>query len=141
MTFLQSTLTDCQLVSLPKEHNRAGNLTALNSSKDLSFDIKRVYYTYDIPSGASRGGHAHRQLYQYVIAACGSFDVLLDDGTNQKTVRLNRPDVALLIVPGIWRELHDFSSGAVCLVLASELYQADDYLEEYEDFKRQKGCR
>ncbi|MDD3160538.1 MAG: FdtA/QdtA family cupin domain-containing protein [Bacteroidales bacterium] len=141
MSFLHSSLDDCRLITLPKEHNRAGNLTALNSSKDLSFDIKRVYYTYDIPSGASRGGHAHLALFQYVIAACGSFEVLLDDGTNQKTVRLNRPDVALLIVPGIWRELHDFSSGAVCLVLASELYQADDYLEEYEVFKNRKLCK
>ena len=110
--------------------------------KNISFDIKRIYYLYDIPGGGSRGGHAHRELRQLIIAASSSFNVLLDDGVNKKIVTLNRPDYALLIVPGIWRELFEFSSGSICLVMASHKYDENDYIRNYEDFiaiKHQNG--
>lgn len=138
---LHSTVYDCNIFELPKNHNRAGNLTALNNGVEIPFDVRRVYYTYDIPSGVMRGGHAHRNLHQYLIAASSSFDVLLDDGRNKKLVHLDRPNFALQIVPGIWRELLNFSSGAVCLVLASEGYQEDDYLRSYTDFIAFKSCK
>ena len=136
-----STVYNCNVFELPKEHNRAGNLTALNNGMEIPFDVKRVYYTYDIPSGATRGGHSHKKLYQYLIAASSSFDVLLDDGKNKKIVHLDRPNFALQIVPGIWRELLNFSSGAVCLVLASEGYEEEDYVREYADFIRLKSWK
>lgn len=136
-----STVYQCNVFELPKIHNPAGNLTALNNSSDVPFEVKRVYYTYDIPSGATRGGHAHRELQQYLLAATGSFDVLLDDGRNRKIIHLDRPNFALSIVPGIWRELINFSSGAVCLVLASEKYDEADYIREYPDFLKLKSCR
>lgn len=136
-----TTVYDCNVFELPKEHNRAGNLTALNNGVDIPFDVKRVYYTYDIPSGTTRGGHAHKELCQYLIAASSSFDVLLDDGRNKKIVHLDRPNYALQIVPGIWRELINFSSGAICMVLASERYDEGDYLREYKDFIRFKSWK
>lgn len=136
-----ATVHQCHVFELPKVHNRAGNLTALNNGTDVPFDVKRVYYTYDIPSGATRGGHAHRALQQYLVAASSSFDVLLDDGRNRKLVHLDRPNYALHIVPGIWRELINFSSGAVCMVLASEVYDETDYLRSYDDFLTYKSCR
>lgn len=129
-----STVYNCNVFELPKEHNRAGNLTALNNGLEVPFDVKRVYYTYDIPSGVTRGGHAHKKLYQYLIAASSSFDVLLDDGHSKKIVHLDRPNFALQIVPGIWRELLNFSSGAICMVLASERYEEEDYMRKYDDF-------
>ena len=106
----------------------------VENNKNIPFSIKRVYYLYDIPGGESRGGHAHKELYQLMIAVSGSFDVLLDDGSNRKIVKLNRPNYGLLIVPGIWRELFEFSSGAVCLVLASEVYKEEDYIRDYSSF-------
>lgn len=136
-----TTVYDCNVFELPKEHNRAGNLTALNNGVEVPFDVKRVYYTYDIPSGATRGGHAHRKLCQYLVAASSSFDVLLDDGKNKKLIHLDRPNFALQIVPGIWRELLNFSSGAVCMVLASEKYEEGDYIREYKGFKEFKSCK
>jgi len=142
ISYLQSsTIYNCNVFELPKIHNRAGNLTALNGKIELPFNIKRIYYTYDIPSGATRGGHAHKNLYQYLIAASSSFDVLLDDGYNKKIVHLDRPNYALLIAPGIWRELLNFSSGAICMVLASEKYEEDDYIRDYTDFLSYKSCR
>lgn len=102
-------------------------------------EIRRVYYLYDVPGGASRGGHAHRDLHQILVAAGGSFDVLLDDGRNRRTVMLNRPYHALHIVPGIWRELSNFSSGSICLVLASAVYEESDYLRNYESFRSLKS--
>ena len=101
---------------------------------NIPFEVKRVYYLYDIPGGAERGGHAHKNLQQLIIAASGSFTVVLDDGKTKRSVSLNRPYQGLLIVPGIWRELVDFSSGAICLVLASEKYDESDYIREYNDF-------
>jgi len=107
--------------------------------KNLPFEVRRTYYLYDIPGGESRGGHAHKELYQLIIAAGGSFDVLLDDGENKKVVTLNRPYFGLLVVPGIWRELLEFSSGAICLVLASHKYEESDYIREYAQFMEFKG--
>ena len=125
---------ECAILPLPKIHNRAGNITIVEGNTQIPFEVKRVYYLYDIPSGEDRGGHAHKELYQLIIAASGSFNVLLDDGTNKKIVTLNRPDYGLMIVPGIWRELMEFSSGAICLVLASHGYDEEDYLRDYQSF-------
>lgn len=130
-----SSVYDCSIVHLPKVHNEAGNLTALENHKNIPFNIKRVYYLYDVPGGAERGGHGHKNLQQFIIALSGSFDVLIDDGTNKKIVHLDRPYIGLHINPGIWRELLNFSSGAICLVLASEKYDELDYLRNYETFK------
>jgi hypothetical protein len=131
---MKSSVFDCVILPLNKIHNRAGNITIVEGEKNVPFPVKRVYYLYDIPGGEGRGGHAHKALMQLIVAASGSFDVLLDDGTNKKIVTLNRPDYGLMVVPGIWRELLEFSSGAVCLVLASEKYGAEDYIRDYVDF-------
>ena len=133
-----SRIDDCELRNLPRFVNTAGNLTALENRITLPFDIKRVYYLYDIPGGAERGGHAHKELEQYVVAASGAFSVLLDDGFSKKTIMLNNPFTALHIVPGIWRELKEFSSGAICLVLASMPYAEDDYIRNYTKFLESK---
>lgn len=129
-----SKVFDCHIMSLSKVKNRAGNITVVENNVHLPFEVKRVYYLYDVPGGAERGGHAHKGLYQLIVAASGSFDVMLDDGTNKKVITLNQPYRGLLIVPGIWRELNNFSSGSVCLVLASELYQESDYIRNYNEF-------
>jgi hypothetical protein len=133
-----SNIYNCSVIHLPKIENRAGNITPLENMKTIPFEIKRVYYLYDVPGGAERGGHAHKILHQYIIAASGAFDVLINDGVNKKVVSLNRPYFALHIVPGIWREIVNFSSGAICLVLASEFYSKNDYIREYTDFIRFK---
>ena len=119
---LKNKVTDCKIMDLSKIGDRSGNLTIISTNIDIPFEIKRIYYLYDIPSGESRGGHAHKNLYQLIVSASGSFDVSLDDGSNKRTIILNRPDIGLLIVPGIWRELVNFSSGSTCLVLASLFY-------------------
>lgn len=129
--FTKSGIDNCKVIDLPKIHNRAGNITALNNSIDLPFEVKRVYYLYDVPGGAERGGHAHKKLYQLIIAASGSFDVTLNDGFERKTLNLNHPDKGLLVKPGIWREITNFSSGSICLVLASELFDEDDYIRDF----------
>ncbi|MDR0866635.1 MAG: FdtA/QdtA family cupin domain-containing protein [Candidatus Symbiothrix sp.] len=134
----ESTIYNCTIFTLPKTHNRAGNITALNNSIDLPFDVRRVYYLYDIPGGEVRGGHAHKELQQLIVAVSGSFDVTLDDGHNKKTVTLNRPNFGLHVIPGIWRDLSNFSSGAVCLVLASHVYDENDYIRDYHQFKEGK---
>jgi hypothetical protein len=121
---------------LPKIHNEAGNLTALEYDKGIPFSIKRVYYLYDVPGGAERGGHGHKNLHQFIISLSGSFDILIDDGVEKKMIHLDRPYIGLHIIPGIWRELINFSSGAICLVLASEKYTESDYLRDYETFKQ-----
>ena len=125
---------DCVILPLNKIHNRSGNITIVEGNNDVPFDIKRIYYLYDIPGGEDRGGHAHKVLRQLIVASSGSFNVLLDDGINKKIVTLNRPDYGLFIVPGIWRELNEFSSGAICLVIASELYDNNDYIKTHKDF-------
>ncbi len=135
MRSLTSTVDDCTVNQLPRVHNRAGNLTSLNNGNEIPFDIRRVYYLYDVPAGAERGGHAHRRLYQYIVAASGSFDIVIDDGADRRVIRLDRPDKALLIVPGIWRELINFSGGAICMVLASHKYDEADYIRDYHEFK------
>jgi dTDP-4-dehydrorhamnose 3,5-epimerase-like enzyme len=126
---------NCNIVQLPKVHNRAGNLTALENNINIPFDVKRIYYLYDVPGGVERGGHAHKELQQFIMAVSGSFEVLIDDGTNRKIVNLDRPYIGLHITPGIWRELLNFSSGSICLVLASEKYDENDYIREYKEFK------
>ena len=132
---MKSSVYDCVIVPLSKVHNRAGNITIVEGKGNIPFDIKRIYYLYDIPGGEDRGGHAHKELYQLIIAASGSFNVLLDDSQNKKIITLNRPDYGLLVVPGIWRELFEFSSGAICLVLASQVYFESDYIREYDEYK------
>ncbi|MFY7665399.1 MULTISPECIES: sugar 3,4-ketoisomerase [Flavobacterium] len=120
-------------LELPKIENALGNIAVIEKDT-LPFAVKRVYYLYDIPSSAKRGGHAHLNLQQVLIAISGSFDVVLDDGSRRQTITLNKPDRGLLITTKIWRELENFSSGAVCLVLASEEFSEDDYIRDYDDF-------
>lgn len=129
-----TTIYDCQVIDLGKCHQIKGNITVIENTVDVPFSVKRVYYLYDVPGGETRGGHAHKELRQLIVAASGSFSVVLDDGKGKKTVTLNRPYQGLLVVPGIWRELEDFSSGSVCLVLASEKYDEEDYVRDYKDF-------
>jgi len=138
---VNSSVLNCNIIELPKIHNRAGNITALNNNIDLPFSVSRVYYLFDIPGGETRGGHAHKELQQLLIAASGSFDVIIDDGNNKKEINLNRPYFGLYIVPGIWRELVNFSSGSICLVLASLKYDKDDYIFGYEHFKQLKKSK
>ena len=125
---------DCVIVDLPVIHNDAGNIAVLENGTSSPFDIKRIYYLYDVPMDAERGGHAHFELQQYVVAASGSFTFILDDGIQKKEVFLNDPNRALHIKPGIWREIKNFSSGSICLVLASQVYQEEDYIRDYEEF-------
>jgi len=122
-----------QIISIPKIEDRRGNLSVIENDT-IPFEIKRVYYVYDIPSGAERGGHAHKDLQQFLVALSGSFDVILNDGKEESTVTLNKPNVGLLIKSGIWRELKNFSSGAVCLVVASNVYIKDDYIRDFDEF-------
>ena len=129
-------LSKCKIIDLPKISDRRGNLTFIEENRHIPFKIKRVYYLYDVPGGESRGGHAHKYLQQFIIAASGSFDVILDDGFERKRFHLNRSYYGLYVAPMIWRELNNFSSGSVCLVLASELYDEEDYIRDYETFKR-----
>lgn len=131
---MKNSIIDCVILPLNKIHNRAGNITIIEGQRNVPFNVKRIYYLYDIPGGEIRGGHAHKELYQLVVSASGSFEVLLDDGQNKKNITLNRPDNGLLIVPGIWRELREFSSGAICLVMASHIYDENDYLRDYSKF-------
>ncbi len=126
---------DCSMIELSKHHSdRKGNLTVVQNSDTVPFDVKRVYYLYDIPGGESRGAHAHKELEQLIVAASGSFRVTLDDGNVKRSFVLNRPYQGLYVRSGIWRDLDDFSSGAVCMVLASEKYDASDYIRDYEVF-------
>lgn len=130
-----TSVYDCTIIELDKHHSdQKGNLTVTENKQTVPFSIKRVYYLYDVPGGEARGAHAHKNLYQLIVAASGSFSVTLDDGKVKRTFMLNRPYQGLLVVPGIWRDLYDFSSGAICLVLASEKFDADDYIRNYEDF-------
>jgi len=130
----KNTVFDCSLIELGRHHRDSGNITIVENNLSIPFKIRRAYYLYDIPGGESRGGHAHRNLSQLIVAASGSFDVLIFDGKVKKSFPLNRPYQGLLIVPGIWRELNNFSSGAVCLVLASLPYDEKDYIRDFEEF-------
>lgn len=134
-----NTVYDCTVVELDKHHHEKGNITVVENLKTVPFNVRRIYYLYDVPGGESRGGHAHKELSQLLVAASGSFNVTLDDGRVKRTFMLNRPYQGLYIVPGIWRELDDFSSGSVCLVLASHVYEAGDYIRDYNAFKTFKG--
>jgi hypothetical protein len=135
----ESTIYNCSVIELNRIHKRSGNITVVENLRHIPFEVRRVYYLYDVPGGGERGGHAHKELKQLIVAASGCFDVVLNDGINKKVVELNRPYYGLYIVPGIWRELINFSSGAICLVLASEKYVKEDYLREYSDFLEWKA--
>ena len=133
-----TSIYDCMLLSLPKNHQLNGNLTSITNSQEVPFDIKRIYYLYDVPGGNSRGGHAHKDLYQIMIALSGSFTVTVDDGQLKRSFLLNQPYQGLLIPPGLWRDLDNFSSGSICMVLASELYDEEDYFRDYENYAQWK---
>ena len=130
----QSTVFDCSLIQFSINHRDVGNITAIQSGMEVPFDIKRVYYLYDVPGGESRGGHGHKELRQLIVAASGSFDVIVNDGKVRRTFTLSRPNIGLLMPPGLWRELDNFSSGSICLVLASLPYDENDYLREYQTY-------
>lgn len=134
----KTSVYDCSILEIDKHHHEKGNLSVVENGTTIPFNVKRVYYLYDVPGGESRGGHAHKELKQLIVAASGSFDVKLDDGFQKRTYSINRPYQGILVVPGIWRELDNFSSGSVCLVLASTEYSVDDYIREYDDFLEYK---
>ncbi len=133
-----STIQNCKILAIPKIEDPRGNLSVIEHNV-IPFEIKRVYYLYDVPSGAERGGHSHREQQEFLVALSGSFDVILNDGKVEKTVTLNKPFEGLLITNGIWRELKNFSSGAVCLVIASDVFLEEDYIREFEDFLKSKS--
>lgn len=135
------SLVDCHQIAFPKIHDPRGNLTFVESQRHIPFEIKRVYYLYDIPAGETRAGHAHKELQQVLIAIAGSFDVLLDDGKEKKRVHLNRPFWGLYIYPLTWRVLENFSSGSVCLSIVSEFYTESDYFREYDEFLQAVGVQ
>ena len=129
-----NTIADCSLIELPKIKNRAGNITAIENNINIPFGVSRVFYLYDIPGGEDRGAHAHKECHQFLVAASGSFEVQLDDGNEKKTVMLNQPYRGLHIPPGIWASEINFSSGSICLVLASHNYDESDYIRDYKEF-------
>ena len=132
---MKTSVFDCSVIELDRHHSqRKGDISVVENSITVPFDTKRVYYLYDVPGGVDRGGHAHKELKQLIVAASGCFTVELDDGSVKRTVTLNRPYQGLYVVPGIWRVLKDFSSGSVCLVLASEKYDPQDYIRDYDEF-------
>lgn len=136
----KSTIYDCSMIELPKiESKRQGNLTVVEGENNLPFDVQRVFYLYDIPGGEVRGAHAHKECHQFLIAASGSFEVVLDDGINKRTILLNRPYYGLHIPPMIWAHEQGFSSGAICLVLTSHKYNEADYIRDYQDFIKISG--
>ncbi|MES2777487.1 MAG: FdtA/QdtA family cupin domain-containing protein [Bacteroidota bacterium] len=132
------TVFDCSIIYLPKIGDRNGHVTPVNNLHEIPFGVKRVFYLYDIPGGESRGAHAHKECHQFLVAASGSFEVLLDDGKSKKLVQLNRPHMGLHILPGIWASEINFSAGAICLVLASHLYDETDYIRDYQNFLDRK---
>ncbi len=135
----KSTIYDCPIIEVPRVNDRAGNISIVEGFKNLPFEVKRVFYLYDIPAGEARGAHAHKKCHQFIIAASGSFEVSLNDGINKKTVTLNRPYYGLHISPGIWANELNFSSGAICLVLASTKYEPEDYIRDYSEFQEFKN--
>ena len=137
----ETTIDDCRIIELGRHHGAKGNLTEIENGKIDGFDTERVFFIYDIPGGASRGGHAHKTLRELIVAASGSFDVYVNDGTRERTFHLNRPSQALLLSAGVWEELRDFSSGAVALVLASKHSDCEEYIRDFEqfvDYKKEK---
>ena len=138
-TTMKTSVYDCSIIELDRHHSpRKGDISVVENSITVPFDTKRVYFLYDVPGGVDRGGHAHKELKQLIVAASGSFTVVLDDGIVKRSVVLNRPYMGLYVVPGIWRVLEGFSSGSVCLVLASEKYDPDDYIRDYDEFLKYK---
>lgn len=127
-------ITDCKIINLPKIHEPRGNLTFIEGERHVPFKIQRVYYLYDVPGGSERGGHAHKGLHQLIVAMAGSFDVVIDDGKEKQRFHLNRSYYGLYLCPMIWRELDNFSSGSVCIVLASNHYDESDYYRDYQEF-------
>ena len=137
---MKKSVYDCSLVELPRHpSDRLGNLSVLQTGVTVPFDVKRVFFIYDVPGGESRGGHAHRAISEFIVAASGSFSVTLDDGTNRRTVMLNRPYLGLLVGPGVWLTLDDFSSGAVALVFTSDYFTHSDHIKDYSEFLRLRG--
>jgi dTDP-4-dehydrorhamnose 3,5-epimerase-like enzyme len=136
---MSTTVHDCRVIDLPREYDRRGSLTPIYNRQHVPFDIVRTYYLYDVPGGVSRGGHAHRELQQLIVSVLGAFDVVLDDGREKKTVRLDRAYYGLYVPRRIWRELVNFSSGAICLVLASLPYDESEYIRTYDRFMKVKG--
>ena len=135
---MKKTVFDCSLIELPCIKNRTGNITAIENNEEIPFNINRIFYLYDIPGGESRGAHAHKECHQFLIATSGSFEVQLDDGKVKKTVMLNQPFRGLHIPPGIWASEVNFSSGAICLVMASHTYDESDYIRDYDLFLKEK---
>lgn len=133
-----TNITDIQILNIPKIHDTRGNLSVIEGDV-IPFNMKRVYYLYDVPSGAERGGHSHKVQQEFLVALSGSFDVVLTDGQDKKTVTLNKPNEGLLIPNGIWRELENFSSGSVCLVIASDIFEEADYIRDYQSFLLSKN--
>lgn len=134
-----TTVFDATLVQLPRIQSPGGNITSVNQLKEVPFPIQRVYYLYDVPGGESRGGHGHLELQQLIVAASGSFDIIIDDGRVKRTFHLARPNIGLYLPAGLWRELDNFSSGSICLVLASLPYSEEDYFRNYEEFIQYKN--
>ena len=137
----KSTISDCKIIDLRKIHDVRGNLTPIEGGVDVPFEIKRIFYLYDVPGGESRGAHAHYKDYQFLIAASGAFEVFVDDGVNKKVFTLNRSYYGLLVPPGIWSAEQNFSSGSVCLVLTDNTYEAEDYIRDYDEFIFYKGLK
>ena len=131
---MSATLDECRLVDLPKINDARGNLTFIEGGRHLPFEVRRIFYLYDVPGGSTRAGHALKQCHQFIISLSGSFDVILDDGTEKRRFHLNRSYYGLYVAPGVWRELENFSSNSVCLVLASEPYREDDYFRDYDRY-------
>jgi len=136
-----ATVFDCSVLTLPKNHQLNGNLTAVSNGVEVPFDVKRVYYLYDIPGGFSRGGHGHKDLQQLIVALSGSFDLIVDDGNVKRTFHLSRPNMGIYMPSGLWRELDNFSSGSICFVLASHEYDENDYFRDYDKFVEWKSVK
>ena len=134
----ETRISDCTIIALPKIQTESGDITSINNNVNIPFETKRVYYLYDVPNRADRGGHAHKALYQLIVAVSGSFDLELFDGLNLIKYTLNQPDQGLLIVPGIWRNLNNFSGGGICLVMASHVYDESDYIRDFNEFVKLK---
>lgn len=136
---MRASIHDCNFIELPKFGDRDGYITSINNFIEIPFEVNRVFYLYDIPGGESRGAHAHIECHQFLISASGSFELLIDDGVEKKTIYLNRPSIGVHIPPGIWASEINFSSGAICLVLASHEYSENDYIRSYEDYLKFKA--